>query len=611
MKKFILIVTFVLSMMLCYVVEADADDWLWPVEGYYHITSNYGQRGSEFHKGVDVSSSGISGKPVRAMRSGYATVYPNNASAGNYVSINHGDGYVSRYLHMSGFAISSGYVEKGQVIGYVGNTGNSTGTHLHFDISLSGNYINSMPINSTGVHTYNSGVNSTGAIQYIYELYTQPPTNVALSVDKELYAIGENVTFNCSGTNVQGYTIGITKNGERIYTGDINSVYQTSFSESGVYSAYITAWNDVGSVDSNRVSFNIYNSAPNNVSLSINKSLVAVGEEITFMCEGENVVGYTIGIINGNERVLTQDIGGTFIKSFSKPGEYSAYITAWNDRGMIDSNHVYFVVYNSAPVSSKLSIDKNIVHIGESIRFICESDFAIGYTIGIDKNGTRVYTSEVEPVFSKIFSETGQYTAYITTWNAYGGLDTNVVSFTVFDKKPQIANLEIKKTLFHISEEIEFICTSDYATGFTVGISKDGKRICTEVVSSVFKKTFTEEGKYKAYVSTWNTYGGLDTNFVSFIVYDGEVVFCENENMHLIKEMNTQYNSACKVVGLYSNNKLIDCQVINGTDNIIDFNLKCMNNQPDCIKVMVWDSLSGMKPLCEAEIIPSSEFITG
>ena len=64
---------------------------------------------------------------------------------GNYVSINHGDGFASIYMHMTHFIVSAGtYVNAGQVIGYVGSTGLSTGPHLHFGISYNGTYVNPM-----------------------------------------------------------------------------------------------------------------------------------------------------------------------------------------------------------------------------------------------------------------------------------------------------------------------------------------------------------------------------------------------------------------------------------------------------------------------------------
>ncbi len=121
--------------------------WVKPLP-YYTITSPFGMRkhpilGYErMHNGVDMSAA--QGTPVYAAKSGRVTVAAYQAGgAGYYVSINHGDGFSSVYMHMTHFIVSAGqYVNAGQVIGYVGSTGLSTGPHLHFGISYNGKYVN-------------------------------------------------------------------------------------------------------------------------------------------------------------------------------------------------------------------------------------------------------------------------------------------------------------------------------------------------------------------------------------------------------------------------------------------------------------------------------------
>ena len=117
--------------------------YIWPLPGY-SPGSAYGWRmhpifhEMRFHAGEDIGAP--SGTPILAADSGIATVIPNNGNGyGNYIIINHGGGRTTLYAHMSGFAISSGQsVTQGQVIGYVGSTGNSTGPHLHFETRVNG-----------------------------------------------------------------------------------------------------------------------------------------------------------------------------------------------------------------------------------------------------------------------------------------------------------------------------------------------------------------------------------------------------------------------------------------------------------------------------------------
>ena len=120
--------------------------WLRPC-AYRCVSSPFGNRdaptagASTNHQGIDLSAP--EGTPIYASRTGVVTAATFGKSAGYYVSINHGDGFSSIYMHMTRYVVSKGQaVSAGQVIGYVGSTGVSTGPHLHFGISYNGKYVN-------------------------------------------------------------------------------------------------------------------------------------------------------------------------------------------------------------------------------------------------------------------------------------------------------------------------------------------------------------------------------------------------------------------------------------------------------------------------------------
>ena len=122
--------------------------WLVPCD-YSRVSSPFGYRWHpvtgewSMHKGVDLTAP--RGTPIYASRSGYVTIAGWGSTAGNYVTINHQDGYSSVYMHMTRYVVSEGdYVGAGELIGYVGSTGRSTGYHLHFGISYYGEYVNPM-----------------------------------------------------------------------------------------------------------------------------------------------------------------------------------------------------------------------------------------------------------------------------------------------------------------------------------------------------------------------------------------------------------------------------------------------------------------------------------
>ena len=114
-----------------------------PLKSYSYISSPYGMRNGRMHTGTDFAAA--TGTPIYAWKSGTVTQASWNGGYGNFIEIKHSDGTVSRYAHLSKYAISSGQeVHKGQVIGYVGSTGNSTGPHLHFELKINGNFVNPM-----------------------------------------------------------------------------------------------------------------------------------------------------------------------------------------------------------------------------------------------------------------------------------------------------------------------------------------------------------------------------------------------------------------------------------------------------------------------------------
>ena len=143
-------------------ISFSGGNFLWPVAGHYYISAGWQSNDSVHngnHKGIDIAGGGIAGKPVRAaadgkvyyVSNGCTHNYGKNYSCGcgggygNYVAIDHGpsakDGktYKTLYAHMKKAAVSNGaYVKRGQIIGYVGTTGWSTGNHLHFEVIVNG-----------------------------------------------------------------------------------------------------------------------------------------------------------------------------------------------------------------------------------------------------------------------------------------------------------------------------------------------------------------------------------------------------------------------------------------------------------------------------------------
>ena len=127
-------------LALCGGIAVADGELCWPLPGHTYISCHFGEVdafGNAGHRGTDIPAP--EGTPILAAHSGTVLVSGWNDSYGNQVLLDNGAGLSTRYAHMTQTAVTAGEaVTAGQVIGYVGNTGDSTGFHLHFEVMQGG-----------------------------------------------------------------------------------------------------------------------------------------------------------------------------------------------------------------------------------------------------------------------------------------------------------------------------------------------------------------------------------------------------------------------------------------------------------------------------------------
>lgn len=360
--------------------------------------------------------------------------------------------------------------------------------------------------------------------------------------------------------------------------------------------------------------------APNNAILSINKENFLLGETFTLTCEADSYCEYYMSIIDvdSGQVVDSGGISGTYSNSFQRAGHYTAYVTAYNSQGSINSNWVDFYFFGAPPTVANLSVNKSKLCLGESIEFNTYTNayYSKIYMTIMAEKGDVVYSGNIPYQFEYIPSEGGVYYTHITAYTHEGGVDSNHISFEVYDSAAINPKITSNKTVISTGENIIFNFEADFATNYVLGIDKKGYgRISTPNVGtdSSYTTSFLETGIYSVYATCYNELGGCDSSKIEFIVIDEKSTFCiqNSDSVRIIKKINGNSNNYSCIIALYQNRKLVkylNKPNLNGT-TILDETILC-SDEYDEIKVMVWNGLSTLKPLCDAEVIPHTEFIT-
>ena len=223
-----------------------------------------------------------------------------------------------------------------------------------------------MSLSSHNVALWDAGYNWEPQ-EFNIIIYDKKPQWAKVSISQKLFYVGENVTFNLSSDLGVCYTIGIDDeddSGRRIDTYDTHDIsYTRTFDKAGKYSCYITTYNTYGLADSERIYFEVYDKKPQWAKVSIPKNLFDVGEDVTFNLSSDTGLNYTVGIDDeddGGKRIDTFDTwNSSYTRKFDKAGNYSCYITTYNQYGLADSERIYFKVYDcSVEHDYKLTSEK-------------------------------------------------------------------------------------------------------------------------------------------------------------------------------------------------------------------------------------------------------------
>ena len=296
---------------------------------------------------------------------------------------------------------------------------------------------------SSGAHSGHS--TSIYSIHLDEFSYATAPTNCSISANSTSVGVGDTVTLSYNINDAASRNIGIDYAGGNRYdnvsvSSDSGSVSYT-FTQAGTYCCIIEGSNNIGYSCSHGVYVTVIDTAPINCELSVSKTIVAVGEPITFdyTILGATIKKVGIDYAGGSryETIPVADDSGSLSYTFTEAGTYCCIVEGYNSIGLSYSSGVYVTVIDTAPINCELSVSKTIVAVGEPITF----DYTIlGATIkkvGIDYAGGSRY--ETIPVaddsgsLSYTFTEAGTYCCIVEGYNSIGLSYSSGVYVTVID----------------------------------------------------------------------------------------------------------------------------------------------------------------------------------
>ena len=372
-KKYIIGTICILFLFIMgFSLRVDAASYTWPVDIKYPITTGF--YGYANHGGCDMAVS--LGTPVYASADGTATVVDrgclgshradgapkcskgsscgawnnsgNNGSYGNYIIIDHGNGAKTYYCHLStGIPINSGQsVQQGELIGYSGTSGNSTGPHLHFEIRI--NNTRKDPADYLTRENVSPGP-------------TAPPGNTQISKSQVWYDLGDTIDIYMNSQNATGYYMSMFKDDQKIISESVDSGHFSMPASSygtGHYSVYCTASNVLGSSDSPWIDFDVVG-APSYSSVSVTEKYYDISWNVSISVSTICAKGQVIGIDKeGVGRVITETCDSTYTIPASSlgVGKYSAYFSVYNGSGTKDTKRVEFEIVDMLSDADKADL---------------------------------------------------------------------------------------------------------------------------------------------------------------------------------------------------------------------------------------------------------------
>ncbi|MBR3868690.1 MAG: C40 family peptidase [Clostridia bacterium] len=182
----------------------------------------------------------------------------------------------------------------------------------------------------------------------------------------------------------------------------------------------------------------LFDCPPSTASLSINKTEMRIGEEFTFSASSDALCSYYFSVFDADsgEKIMESSMSYTYTTSFLRAGHYSAYMSAYNSYGAVDSEWIDFYVFGDKPSKAELTVNKDSISLGESVTLTTKTDayYSKIYMSIFNSNGKSVFSGNVSDVYTFTPEYNDTYSCYVSAYTHEGGVDSNNVKFVVGDR---------------------------------------------------------------------------------------------------------------------------------------------------------------------------------
>ncbi len=314
----------------------------------------------------------------------------------------------------------------------------STGKYLILDSYASGNRGTKGGYAWRTESDWKSRMNFRGFTLLSSTKQQSPPPAPTVSLSSTMLKVGEEATLTWSDCPTATYywASGWSETKHALSQECSGGSLKVSFDEPGAHSITVVSGNGAGESVGNWINFYVYDAPPEAPTVSLSKTVLAVGEQATLTWSDCPTATYywASGWTQTRQDISQECSGGSLNVSFDEPDGHSITVVSGNGAGESVGNWIHFYVYDSAPKTSVLTLDKSEYDKGETVTFTASSDrSATGYTLGIFKGSERIDTISLgeNTVHTASFSEPGEYSAYVTSSNSLGYTDSEFVGFTV------------------------------------------------------------------------------------------------------------------------------------------------------------------------------------